>query len=197
MSNITDKIFQGTWLEARSRVYQKTNDITHIQITSPEVEPYFKNAYCYKTVPLCDLDTFDIGPFLDIAADFIKKGQEEGSGLLIHDFRNDSRSTVCLIAYMIKYQGFRFGAAFRYILARKPETKIRKKFGQVLKDWESVLEQRAYDERKKNGNTTDQVDSTFRATSINKGKSGGNLNIDTELPDGLDDEEDFNLMVTI
>lgn len=93
---------------------------------------------------------------------------------------------------MIKYQGFRFGAAFRYILARKPETKIRKKFGQVLKDWESVLEQRAYDERKKNGNTTDQVDSTFRATSINKGKSGGNLNIDTELPDGLDDEEDFN-----
>ena len=51
MTQIFQKLFIGTWVEARSRAFLKKNRISHILITAPEVEKYYDGKYNYKVIP--------------------------------------------------------------------------------------------------------------------------------------------------
>ena len=64
---------------------------------------------------------------------------EEGTGLLIHDFLTDSRTAICYIAYMLKYLGYKFSDSLRYLISKRPETRIKKKFANQLKEWSENL----------------------------------------------------------
>lgn len=139
MAKVQNKLYIGTWVEARSRHFLNRHEISHILVTAPEVGVAFEGSYKYKILPLLDLESFNIGPWQDPAADYIKSALEEGTGLLIHDFKNDSRSAICMLAYVIKHLGWNLNEGFKRVQERKPDIKVCKSFNTQLQFFEDEL----------------------------------------------------------
>jgi len=63
---------------------------------------------------------FNIALHLDSAADFIKQGLDNGNGVLVHCHMGISRSTTCIIAYLLKYEGMDLSSALNLCKSSRP-----------------------------------------------------------------------------
>lgn len=142
MSKISNKLYVGTWVEARSRHFLKKHKISHVLVAAPEVDQFYKEKYIYKSMPLLLVDNFEILPWLEPAAEFCNNAIEEGTGLLIHDFKGDSRAVACVCAYIMRYFGFNFPETFKRISKKRPEVRINKFYASACRLYEEQLRNR-------------------------------------------------------
>ena len=93
---------------------------------------------CYHA-KINDSPYFQIQSFFDKTNSFINKAKVSGGNILIHCQLGISRSTTCLIAYMIKYLGYTTLSAIQFI--KKKRSKIMPNFGfiQQLKNYENKI----------------------------------------------------------
>ena len=128
MIKIEDRVYLGTGRHSKNKLLLEKYKISHIQSSAKEVEYVFGKSYAYKLVPLTEVNGYDTNSALNRAANFIKQSLEFGSGILIHDgLISDSRSTSCLIAFLIKYSGVDLDDAYKK-LQEKRETIVLSEF---------------------------------------------------------------------
>ena len=91
---------------------------------------------CYETFPvgvnychlkLSDMPSFKILPHLEKATSFINQAQINNGIILVHCQLGISRSTSCVIAYMIKYMGYTAMNALDFI--KKKRCHVMPNFG--------------------------------------------------------------------
>jgi atypical dual specificity phosphatase len=90
----------------------KRYNISHILCAAGELKAVFPNNFTYKMIRASDRSSFNIGVFLDSAADFIKRSMHSGTGILVHCHMGISRSTSCVMAYLMKYENMTMTGAY-------------------------------------------------------------------------------------
>ena len=136
MSKILDGLYLGNWESAKDKDWLKEKNISHICVCAPAVGRFHPGHFQYKIIGMLDLDCFDPYPLLDDAVDFIKKALEEGTGVLVHDFRGDGRAVGCVTAYFMRETGQNYQMSFNSILSKRPEARLSKKWPPVMKRYE-------------------------------------------------------------
>ena len=68
---------------------------------------------------MCDHPNFNILNFLDKAVSFIEEAKNNNSNILIHCQLGISRSTSCLIAYLIKAMNYTTMTALQFIKKKR------------------------------------------------------------------------------
>lgn len=129
MTKIQDKLFLGTWVEAKNLPWLRQSKISHILSAAPEVGFIKDSGIKYKILPILDVENFDAYPYFDISANYIKEtleDSEECTGLLVHDFKGESRGAAMIAAYIMKYQGLNFPMSYRAIMTKRNEARIEK-----------------------------------------------------------------------
>ena len=116
-------LFLGNYEAARNIDFLQKNKIVFVLSAVPAfiaVVPHFKTLnITQKIVDSEDSPTFDMGPFLEEAADFIADGLKKGN-VLVHCAAGISRSTTCLLAYYIKHRQIEFAEALRLVKEKRP-----------------------------------------------------------------------------
>ena len=86
-----------------------------------------------------DNKTFDIIPFFQQANEFINQAKSVGGNILIHCKLGISRSAAIIIAYLIKYYGFDFNSAMKFIKKQRDRINPNVGFIEQLKKYENMV----------------------------------------------------------
>ena len=86
-----------------------------------------------------DYPYFQISSYFEKTNSFINKAKLSGGNILIHCQLGISRSTTCLIAYMIKYLGYTTLSALQHIKRKRPQVMPNFGFIHQLKNYENKL----------------------------------------------------------
>ena len=79
---------------------------------------------------------FDIIPFFKQSNEFINQVRSVGGKILIHCKLGISRSAAIVIAYLIKYYGFNFNSALKFIKKQRDRINPNAGFIELLKQYE-------------------------------------------------------------
>ena len=142
MSKIKNKLFLGNWFDAQNLNLLKRFNVSHILCCSAELRPLFQNYFVYKHIKANDHPSFNLGVHLDSAADFIHNAIENGKGIFVHCYAGISRSTTCLIAYLIKYRGMNLVNAISMVRKKRPIINPNPGFIGQLKAFEKKIRRR-------------------------------------------------------
>lgn len=112
MSRIKQKLYIGNYRDAQNITMLKRCKISHILCAAGELKAVFPNNFTYKMIRASDHPGFNLGMFLDGAADFIHRSMTSGTGILVHCHMGISRSTTCVMAYLMKFQGMTMTGAY-------------------------------------------------------------------------------------
>ena len=93
----------------------------------------------YYQARINDLPNFNISVFFKKTNQFIHQAKASGKSILIHCQLGISRSTTCLIAYMIKYLGYTTINALQFIKTKRPYVMPNFGFLQQLKNYEEKI----------------------------------------------------------
>ena len=93
----------------------------------------------YYQARINDLPNFNISVFFKKTNQFIHQAKASGKSILIHCQLGISRSTTCLIAYMIKYLGYTTINALQFIKTKRPYVMPNFGFLQQLKNYEEKV----------------------------------------------------------
>ena len=93
----------------------------------------------YYHAKINDCPYFQLNSFLDKTNSFINQAKLSGGNILIHCQLGISRSTSCLIAYMIKYLDYSTITALQYIKKCRPHVMPNFGFLQQLKNYENKI----------------------------------------------------------
>lgn len=86
-----------------------------------------------------DYPYFQISSYFEKTNSFINKAKLSGGNILIHCQLGISRSTTCLIAYMIKHLGYTTLSALQHIKRKRPQVMPNFGFIHQLKNYEDKL----------------------------------------------------------
>ena len=131
-------IFLGSYRNACHQEEIKNLEINYVLNCAMECYDHYNSNIKYLHLKLNDLPNFNIRPYLDKAADFINECKEKNGCILIHCQMGISRSTSCLIAYMIKYLGYNFMGALEYIKKKRPQVMPNYGFIKHLMHYENI-----------------------------------------------------------
>lgn len=82
------------------------------------LQPVKALDFKWKRIEILDGPGENIKKHFDETNEFIKEGIERG-GVLVHCFAGVSRSTSCVIAYLMKEKGFEFWNALNFVRSRR------------------------------------------------------------------------------
>lgn len=142
MTLVLDGLFIGTMNDAKSRFFQSKNKISHILCSVPKAEPAYPGRFQWKLIPLSQEGSSDATTWLDVAANFIYNAQENGTGILVHDFKGDSRSVAVLAAYFMKFGNYRYEDALNQIIEKKKNTHISPTYRKIMKEFENDMQEK-------------------------------------------------------
>lgn len=120
MNRILPKLYLGNYNDAQNIALLRRGQISHILCAAAELRPAYPNQFTYKMIFASDHPGFNISLHLDSAADFIKHGMDHGNGVLVHCHMGISRSTTCIIAYLIKYESMDLNSALTLCKKSRP-----------------------------------------------------------------------------
>ena len=139
-SKIFNWLYLGSFRNACNIKDLKDLKINYILNCAVECEnknlPADINCYHAK---INDSPYFQLHTFFDKTNFFINKAKMSGGNILIHCQLGISRSTSCLIAYMIKYLGYTTLTALQYIKKKRPIVMPNFGFIQQLKNYENKI----------------------------------------------------------
>ena len=136
MNKISDKLFLGNLKAASDLQNLKKNvrifdvffliillliqGITHILQVASGIQPFFPNDLKYKVINVLDNSNQSLLRHLPAAIAFIKDGILRGGGVLVHCYAGVSRSSTCVIAYLMQERELSFEDAFSFASKRRP-----------------------------------------------------------------------------
>lgn len=144
MSKIAKKIYLGNWFDAQNMNFLKRSKISHILCCSAELRPMFPSHFEYKHIRANDHPAFNLSIHFDSAANFIHNAIETGTGIFIHCYAGVSRSTTCLVAYMMKYRGMTISGAINFIRKKRSIINPNPGFVQQLRNYAKRLVRQRY-----------------------------------------------------
>jgi len=120
MSKILERLYLGSYVEAKNQVELKKKGITHIVTVGSELQVLYPGSFKYLYIPAFDLADYDLSPYFDQVAEFIHKAiEEEKSSILVHCLYGISRSVTCVIAYLIKYHQMTSEKAYKFVKSKR------------------------------------------------------------------------------
>jgi len=120
-SKIFNFLFLGSYKNACDKKEIKLLGINYVLNCAVECLESFPSEVKYCHLKINDLPMFRILPYLDKAADFINQAEINNGKILVHCQLGISRSTSCVIAYMIKYKGYNLSSALEFIRKKRPQ----------------------------------------------------------------------------
>ena len=142
MTQVLRGVYIGSQTEAHSRAFLLRSNISHILCCAPDIEAPFGKDYIHKEIPLLLIGGYDPSVWFDSAALFIHTAIEDGTGILVHDLKCDSRSTAMVLAYMIKYLEMTLDLAFRQILDKKSDSKLNRHYERHVREYEQICQEK-------------------------------------------------------
>lgn len=94
----------------------------------------------YSSVPVDDLPSENILPYLEGAARFIDRHVQAGRSVLVHCEMGRSRSSTVVIAYLMRFHGFSRDDAYIHVKTRRFSVNPNQGFWEQLKHFESQAE---------------------------------------------------------
>ena len=135
-SKIFDWLFLGCYRNACNKEEIKDLKINYVLNCAFECMESFSNNIKYCHLKLSDMPSFRIIPFFERATSFINQAHKSGGVILVHCQLGISRSTSCVIAYMIKYMGYTAMSALDFIRKKRPQVMPNFGFIQQLMNYE-------------------------------------------------------------
>ena len=120
-SKILNWLYLGSYRNACDKQEIKDIGINYVLNCAFECMESFPPGVKYCHLKLNDTPYFKIIPHLEKATSFINQAQLNDGIILVHCQLGISRSTSCVIAYMIKYMGYTTMSALEYIKKKRPQ----------------------------------------------------------------------------
>lgn len=124
--------------------YLKNNQIDCILNAAIECQNIFPNQFVYKKIPICDTPNTNLKMYLKDVCDFLEECRSKGKRVYVHCYMGRSRSTSCIISYMIKYKGYSYESAYLFIRNLKPDVNPNQGFVKQLKAFEDDCKKLKY-----------------------------------------------------
>ena len=118
-SQILPWIFLGSYKNASDKEEIRLLNIKYVLNCAIECYSHYSKEIKYLHLKLCDHPNFNILNFLDKAVSFIEEAKNNNSNILIHCQLGISRSTSCLIAYLIKAMNYTTMTALQFIKKKR------------------------------------------------------------------------------
>ena len=135
-SKIFNWLFLGSYRNACDKQEIKDIGINYVLNCAIECMESFPAGVKYCHIKLNDLPSFKILPHLEKATSFINQAHINNGIILVHCQLGISRSTSCVIAYMIKYMGYTAMDALDFIKKKRPQVMPNFGFLQQLMNYE-------------------------------------------------------------
>ncbi|RZF44868.1 hypothetical protein LSTR_LSTR004493 [Laodelphax striatellus] len=145
-------IYVGDWSCAKNKPYLKRIGITHVLNTAEGKLPgqvdtdadYYKYSHIhYLGLPLSDLPVTNISKYFNVAADFIRDAIASGGKVLVHCMMGLSRSSTCVIAYLMIKEGMSASKALQKVRTSR-EVRPNNGFLQQLAELDVQLKRRRF-----------------------------------------------------
>jgi len=110
---------------------------------------------------------YNLGIHFDGAADFIARALKEGTGVLVHCHAGISRSTSCLLAYLMKYENVGLDSGIGMCRKKRPIINPNPGFMRQLRDYErKVARNKIFEDKinKEDGSKTQRGKNRFYST---------------------------------
>ena len=137
---IIDKIYIGSYLNAKNFQELESNNIKYILNCTSECKNLFEDKIKYLKLDIKDQNDFPIENYFDKGIQFIKDSLNNNDGnILIHCMEGKSRSTTLLMAYLIKYQNENTNSAYKIIKSKRQLTMPNLGFMYKLREYEKNI----------------------------------------------------------
>ena len=173
-SKIFSWLYLGSYQNACNSKDLKDLKINYILNCAAECENKNFPEINYFQAKISDLPNFNISIFFKKTNSFINKAKLSGKNILIHCQLGISRSTTCLIAYMIKYMGYTTVSALQFVKSKRPHIMPNFGFLQQLKNYEEKIKYEkddSFEENNNNDNNIKFVKTELRFNDFLKNKS--------------------------
>ena len=161
-SKIFNWLYLGSYQNACNNNDLKDLKINYILNCAAECQNKNYPEINYFKAKINDFPNFNISLFFNKTNDFINKAKLSGKNILIHCQLGISRSTTCLIAYMIKYLGYNTVSAMQFIKNKRPQIMPNFGFLQQLKNYEERIKLEKNNELEENINNKKFIKTELR-----------------------------------
>jgi len=96
----------------------------------------------YKKIKAIDLPIFPISQHFEEVVTFIDDAIKSGGTILVHCARGKSRSTTCVLAYLIKFKEMTYREALWHVKSKREIVHVNAGFEKQLMDYEEKCRQR-------------------------------------------------------
>ena len=114
-------IYLGSYRNACDKKEINNLNISYVLNCAIECYDHYPKNIKYCHLKINDLPYFNILPFLNKATDFIEEARKNNKNILVHCQLGISRSTTCVIAYMIKYMNYDCFDALEFIKKKRKQ----------------------------------------------------------------------------
>ena len=132
MSEIIPGLYIGNFAESKSLAFLTKAGITHILAVAWELPPAFPAKFTYKHINLSDKPAFPIQKHLAEAVEFISHSMSTGGRVFVHCYAGISRSSSCVIAYLMTSRKLSYAEALTLCKLSRPQVQPNKGFAAVL-----------------------------------------------------------------
>jgi len=136
---ITENIFLGNKDDSRNLIKLKNLGIKHILVCGIGLKIYHPLDFVYRKLFIYDNPEENINKHFKDNYDFIKNCIKNKGKVLIHCYAGVSRSSTCIIAFLIKENNYIYHEAFNIVRSKKWSIYPNSGFLNQLKDYEVSL----------------------------------------------------------
>ena len=137
-SKITDNIFQGSYICAEYKSNLKDLGVTHILVAGILLEKHFPNSFKYLQIEMLDDENEDVFKYFNDIYDYIDSCIESKGKILIHCMAGLSRSTTCVLVYLIKKNKLTYKEGLEFIKKSRKNVCPNKGYEEQLIKWEGI-----------------------------------------------------------
>ncbi|MCO5577917.1 hypothetical protein L7F22_031752 [Adiantum nelumboides] len=101
--------------------------------TVPTCQNLYKNSFTYKTIKEDQMLPFDD------CSEFIEQSRTENARVLVHCMSGQNRSPAVVIAYLMRYKGWRLAESFQWVKDRRPSINLSSAVGEQLQLYEAKI----------------------------------------------------------
>ena len=140
ITEIIDKIFLGSYSNAKDKEELEKNNIKYILNCASECKNIFEDKIKYLKLEIQDQNDFPIQDYFEKGAQFIHESLNNNDGnILVHCMQGKSRSTTILMAYLIKYKKEDTNSAYKIIKAKRRLAMPNLGFMYKLREFEKII----------------------------------------------------------
>ena len=139
-SKIFNWLFLGSYRNACNLKEIKDLGINYVLNCAVECIDSFPPEVNYCHLKLNDMPSFRIIAFFERATNFLNKAKTNNGVVLVHCQLGISRSTSCVIAYMIRFMGYNTYGALDFIKKKRPQVMPNNGFLQQLSTYEKRVQ---------------------------------------------------------